>query len=193
MLSIEWTISSNTHFVIVNWYKLKKFNPWDNKYKYNAMIKWWNIKPWLNIIKVETFNDKYFKIDEKQVAINIKLIEDIIDEIKEEWEVKDWWEEIKDVIPDTKAILQIISPKEWEIMSWNIIEIKWIAPEWAVSIYFWDYKLTKFKEWDKEFIYRASTQWGNLNKWERNTFLIKAKDWDWNVIESINFSFFSEE
>ncbi len=188
MFSIEWKTSSNAAFVLVNWYKLKKFKKWDNIYKYNAMINWWNLIIWENIIKIETLDSRSIKIEEKQITLTIS--EMVNDELIEE---NDAINEEEVLVPKRTTTLQITSPKEWEILSDSIVEIKWIAPEWAVAIFFWEYKLSKFKTWDSEFVYRASWDYWNLKRWKKNSYLIKAIDEDWNVIESVNFSFFSEE
>lgn len=191
MFTIEWKTSSNAAYVLVNWYKLKKFVKWDNTYKYNAMINWWNLIVWENTIKIETLDSRSRKIEVKQITLIVieAAAEAVIDEKTNE--TQDKTEEI--AVPKRTTTLQILSPKEWEIIAWDVVEIKWIAPEWTISVFFWEYKLSKFKKWDTEFIYRASWDYWNLSRWEKNSYIIKALDVDWNVIESVNFSFFSEE
>ena len=199
MYSIVWTNSSNVAFIKVNWYRLSKFRLWNTSYKYNTRIDWKNLEVWDNIFKVEAFDKKGNLMIERQAKVTVKMADAKLDE-SSNWEEEDKQVEKveqaidqENVVQDSGWVLQVIFPKEWEVVNADTVEVKWLAPEWAVAIYVWEYKLTKFKKWDKEFVYRAAPVWWNLTAWAKNTFLIKALDADWNIIESVKLSFFVEE
>lgn len=201
--SFWWKVSSNTAIVHVNWWRLTKFKYWDTGYKYNTSLMWDNLKEWENIFKVQSYDKDYKLLDTKEIKINVALK---IEEIKKQ----EWTWAVSTTTNTTEAsnntssnwdtntssawaTLQVTSPAENEIVSWEPIEIKWIVPENTAKIIIWDYELKTFKKWDKTFLYRAASTWWNLVKWEKNTYLIKALDDNWNEIESIKFSFFAEK
>lgn len=203
--SFSWTVSSNTAIVHVNWWKLTKFKYWDLYYKYNASIAWDNLKEWDNLFKVQSYDKDYKLIDTKEKTLKVVLKIENSKSVNT-WSVLDgsWsisstsdntisssWSDISSTSKWT--VLQVISPAENEIISWDPIEIKWIAPENTAKIVVWDYELRTFKKWDKNFLYRASSAWWNLVKWDKNTIIITAFDDSWGKIESIKFSFFAEK
>lgn len=203
--SITWKVSSNTAIVHVNWWKLSKFQYWDWSYKYNASLVWENLQAWENTFKVQAYDKGYKLIDSKEKTINVILKAEASEEIIDEWtssvtEESSTWSSMEpstndEVLPKIAewTILQITSPVENEIVSWEPVEIKWIASEDTAKIIVWDYELKTFKKWDKTFMYRAASTWWNLIKWEKNTYVIKAYNDEWKEIESIKFSFFADK
>jgi hypothetical protein len=208
IVNLFWKVPTWTYSVKINDWKLWKFSEWDKIYRYNWALKWENLKEWENLYKIEVFDEDDLKFAEKEFKVFVKIKEEAIEEKEEEVkietdlktvptekEIKKEEIEIKsDIIVETS--LQIISHKEWEfvkILEWQSLEIKWIPSTWAASIKVWDYKLTWFKKWDNNFIFRIAEEWGNAKTWEKNKFEITSFDEEWKEIEVLNFSLFIEK
>ena len=213
MVTILWKVPTNTNYVKVNSRKLTKFIKWSVNFKYNAAIKWNNLKEWENIFKVEAFDINWKVIKSWELKLNIEMEKEEVKEEKKEEEVEKKEEEKKEVekeeikeevekeeekenVKSDWPALQITSNKDWEsvtVLEWQALEIKWLAPNWTVKITIWEYELKSFKEWDKNFLFRVAEKWGNMTRWELNKYAIEAFDKDWKLIEKTKFTLFIEK
>lgn len=92
----------------------------------------------------------------------------------------------------SETVLQIISPKAGTVVSWDPITLEWVASKNTEKIIVDDYTLKTYVPWSQAFKYRLSKDFGNLKKWETNSYVVKAYDKSWELIESINYSFVAE-
>lgn len=176
IVNLSWKVPTWVSSVVVNDWKLSKFQAWDLNYYYNAALKWENLKEWENIYKIEVFDADNVIISKKEFKINVKIKEELVEEVDEKIEG-----EVDEKIEEDVEIKTEEKNEEEDLANEKIEEVEVIDESWDSENILkieTTLQITSHQEWD----FVKILEWQSLEiQWIPSSWAVKINVWDYTL------------
>ncbi len=182
VMNIEGTVSADTAVVIVNDYRLARYIPGSEEFRYTANVGFENLEVGDNEYRVIAEDENGNKSE--AAIITLVLTQEVYDEKITEEEKEVVTEDEGAPTASATGGVSITSPNNGDnlVTSETSFEIKGEVPDTTAKVLVNDYQLQGFTAGDTAYKYNANSTLDTLKIGELNTYTVKAYDAEGELI-----------